>query len=131
MFLRSSMNAHLKSIAEALDAKGCQYSVVNEEIQIPLPKEFDTLVIEIWNDAGEDSITLLNGSFHSHGDIEASEHGLDTREEGIVFLVESIFNGHFKMVRRINKDGSKENTIWDTFSMALVNDEDDFEIVET
>jgi len=34
------------------------------------------------------------------------------------------------MVRRPNKDGQLENTIWDTFSLNLIKECDVFEIVE-
>jgi hypothetical protein len=93
-----------------------------------LPNNFDTLVIEIWQDE-EDSITLLNGIFHTHGDIEASEYGLPNREKGIRYLVESIFNGEFKMVKRKNEKGIVENTIWDTFCLNSIDDEDEHEFV--
>ena len=124
------MHSALKNIASELDKGGIQYSMVNECIHVELPKHFDTLIIEIWNAQWEDSISLLSGSFHTHGDIEASEYGLDSREEGIRHLIECIFNGTFKMVRRPNKDGQLENTIWDTFSLNLIKECDVFEIVE-
>jgi hypothetical protein len=72
---------------------------------------------------------LKNGSFHTHGDIQASEYGLSSREKGILYLVESIFNGTFKMVKRKVSTGEYENTIWDTFSLACIDENDDFIVV--
>ena len=123
------MLAALEVISEELIDANIKFEIVNEQIQISLPNDFDTLVIEIWNDEGEDSISLKNGSFHTHGDIEASEYGLSSREKGIRNLVESIFNGTFKMVKRKVSTGEYENTIWDTFSLACVDENDDFIVV--
>ncbi|TDF41524.1 hypothetical protein EYS14_01310 [Alteromonadaceae bacterium M269] len=124
------MSPYLQKIADEFDSFGVRYSLVEEKLHVPLPKNFDTLVIEIWNDEGEDSISLLNGVFHTHGDVEANEHGLDSGEKGILHLVQSIFDGSFKMIKRINEKGVVENTIWDSFSLVLVKKDDDFEVIE-
>jgi hypothetical protein len=123
------MSSALEVIAKELADAKIKFQIADEKIQIPLPNNFDTLIIEIWNAQGEDSITLLNGTFHTHGSIEASENGLANREKGIRYLVESIFNGTFKMVQRKVNSGEYVNTIWDTFSLASVDENDDFMVV--
>jgi hypothetical protein len=128
--MSSTSNHYLKSIIGELNLAKINFLVVQDKIHVPLPNNFDTLVIEIWNEAGEDSITLLDGDYHSHGDIEAREFGFDTREKGIRNLIECIFDGTFKMVRRPNASGDMENTIWDTFSLASIDKRDHYEIVQ-
>ncbi|MDX1538719.1 hypothetical protein [Arsukibacterium sp.] len=123
------MSSALEAIANELNDAKIQFEIADERIEIPLPNNFDTLIIEIWNDAEEDSVSLKNGSFHTHGNIEAREHGLPNRIKGIRYLVESIFNGTFKMVRRKNERQEYENTIWDTFSLALIDETDVYEVV--
>lgn len=124
------MDDSLISIVNALEASKVNFTLESEQVHVPLPKDFDTLVIEIWNDKGEDSITLLNGTFHDHGNLVAREYGLASREEAIIFLIESIFDGTFKMVRVADQAGIKKNTIWDTFSLAGDSKDLDYEIVE-
>ena len=123
------MSQELNCIAQELESAGIKFLVKGGQIQIALPNNFDTLIIEIWNEKGEDSISLLNGNFHSHGDIEASEYGLPSREKGIRNLVESIFNGTFKMVKVETEPGVYEKTIWDTFALELIDEEDKFIVV--
>jgi len=123
------MSSELNSIAQELESADIEFSIKDEQIQIALPNNFDTLVIEIWNEDGEDSISLLNGNFHTHGDIEAREYGLPTREKGIRYLVESILNGTFKMVKVETEPDVYENTIWDTFALELIDEHDKFIVV--
>lgn len=121
----------MRSVIECLDAIGKALSEVDipfsqseEALLVPLPKEFGMLEITIWKDE-EDSIQLLGGSFHTHGHMEASEYGVDTREEGIQFLLKQIFSGEFKLVEIKNKDGSSSKTIWDKRQVEKYgNDED-------
>jgi hypothetical protein len=122
------MSNALAKIASELSEAKIDFDIIEGKIHVPLPNDFDTLVIEIWKDE-EDSITLLNGCFHTHGDIEAREYGLSNREKGIRHLIESIFNGEFKMVKRKNQQGKFENTIWDTFSLAVINDDIEYEFI--
>ena len=123
------MSSGLKNIARELTSAKIKFQIKDDQILIPLPNDFDTLIIEIWNDKDEDSITLLNGSFHTHGNIEASEFGLPSREKGIRHLVESIFNGTFKMVKVEIKTGEYQNTIWDTFALNCIDENDRFTVV--
>ena len=130
IFQVNSMHPALNSIVDELIDGKIEYQLVGGAIHVGLPRDFDTLVIEIWNDEGDDSISLLNGSFHTHGNIEAYEYGLLSREKGIRHLIECIFNGTFKMIKRPGSNGEIENTIWDTFSLNLVKEGDVFDIVE-
>jgi hypothetical protein len=123
------MSSHLNSIAQELESADIEFLIKDEQIQIALPNNFDTLIIEIWNEDGEDSISLLNGNFHTHGDIEASEYGLPTREKGIRYLVESILNGTFKMVKVETEPDIYENTIWDAYALELIDEHDKFIVV--
>jgi hypothetical protein len=50
------MSSELEVISKELIDANIKFEYVNEQIQISLPNDFDTLVIEIWNDEGEDSI---------------------------------------------------------------------------
>ncbi|MCL2914286.1 hypothetical protein L2725_10955 [Shewanella corallii] len=123
------MSSELNSIAQELESAEIKFLIKGGQIQIALPNGFDTLIIEIWNEDGEDSISLLNGRFHTHGHIEASEHDLPSREKGIRYLVESIFNGTFKMVKVETEPGIYENTIWDTYALEIVDEDDKFIVV--
>ena len=118
----------IERIKNELNDAGIKFDYVNEKIHINLPNNFDTLIVEIWKDE-EDSITLLNGDFHTHGNIEASEYGLENREKGIRHLVESIISGKFKMVKLKKQDGSIENTIWDTYSLMSIHKYSNYEII--
>ncbi|TQV75191.1 hypothetical protein FLL45_09640 [Aliikangiella marina] len=118
----------IEKITAELNLVEIDFELIDDQIHIPLPYNFDTLVIEIWQD-GEDSISLLNGDFHTHGDIEAREYGLPSREKGILHLVESIFNGKFKLAKRVNALGKIENKILDSFSLALLDEGHDYEFV--
>ena len=113
---------------ELVDA-GISFDYIEDKIHIELPNNFDTLIIEIWKEE-EDSISLLNGDFHTHGDIEARENGLKSREKGIRHLVECIFNGKFKMVELKNIDGSVEKTIWDYYSLESIHKYSNYEIIK-
>ncbi len=123
------MSSDLDSISKELIDAQIQFQIKDDQIQIPLPNNFDTLIIEIWNDEGEDSISLLNGSFHTHGDLDAREYGLPTREKAIRYLVESIFDGTFKMVKVEVKPGVYKKTIWDTLALECIDDDDKFIVV--
>ena len=125
------MRKELRHIAEELDKGKINFKEVGDKLFVPLPNNFDTLIIEIWNDNGEVSISLQNGEYHTHGDIEARENGLSSREQGIRKLIENVFSGSFKMVRRRDKNGEMVNTIWDSFSLALIEKDDVYEIIET
>ncbi|MDH5730646.1 MAG: hypothetical protein OEZ58_16785 [Gammaproteobacteria bacterium] len=107
---------------------GIHFEYKNGKIIIPLPNSFDALVVEIWREE-EDSITLMNGDFHTHGDILAREYDLESSEKAIRFLVESIFNGKFKMVKLYSDNGSFENTIWDSYALLDIDEYDNYEIV--
>jgi len=69
-----SMDENLRKIIDELENANLNYRVVDENILIDLPNNFGTLEICIWNDKGEDSIQLLEGDYHTHGDIEAREY---------------------------------------------------------
>lgn len=118
----------IERIKNELNDAGIKFNYIDEQIHIILPNKFDTLIIEIWKEE-EDSISLKNGSFHTHGDIEAREYGLENREKGIRHLVESIFNGTFKMVKLKNEDGTIEKTIWDTYSLESMHKYSNYEII--
>ncbi len=122
------MSSALSEIASELSLAKIEYRIIGRHIYVPLPKNFDTLIIEVFDD-GDDSITLENGSFHTHGDIEAREYGLPNREKAIRHLVESIFNGKYKMVQRQDHLGQAVNTIWDTFSLASIPDDVEYKII--
>jgi hypothetical protein len=120
------VSSGLDSISKELVDAQIQFKIQDDQIHIPLPNDFDTLIIEIWNDEGEDSISLLNGSFHTHGDLDAREYGLPTREKAIRYLVESIFDGTFKMVKVEVKPGVYKKTIWDTLALESIDEDDKF-----
>ena len=122
------MSSLIERIKNELNEAGIKFNYVNKQVQIPLPNDFDTLIVEIWKD-DEDSISLMNGNFHTHGDIEAREYGLENREKGVRHLAESILNGKFKMVKLNNDDGTKENTIWDTYSLEYIDQYTNYEII--
>ncbi len=122
------MATAIAKIASELSSAKIKFDVIDGKIHVPLPNDFDILVIEILKDE-EDSISLLNGSFHTHGEIEAREYGLPNREKGIRHLIESIFDGNFKMVKRKDHKGKVDNTIWDTFSLAVIDENSDYEFV--
>lgn len=115
------MSAALQKIGSELSGAGIEFNYVDNKIHIPLPNDFDTLVVEIWKDE-DDSISLLEGVFHTHGEIHAREFGLASREKAIRHLVESIFNGSFKMVKLKKEDGTIEKKIWDTFSLSNLDE---------
>ncbi len=71
----------------------------------------------------EDSIQLLEGNFHTHGDTEARVYGL-SREKAIRKLVGDIFSGKLLLVEWFRKDGSKAKKIWD--SLEYLTDGDSY-----
>ena len=121
------MGMALSRIASVLKNSGFAIRTGDDVLLVDLPNEFGTLEVSIWNQEGEDSIQLLGGNFHTHGDIEAREYGLPNREEGILHLIRSIFSGEFKMVKIKNDDGSITKTIWDKGAQDRFGYGDDFE----
>ena len=93
-------NPVLLKIGKELHKGKIAFSYVNEAINIPLPNDFGIIEIIIWRDE-EDSIQLLNGSFHTHGDIEARQYNT-TREKAIRFLMRDIFKGKYQLIEDIS-----------------------------
>ncbi|WP_335917680.1 hypothetical protein [Shewanella chilikensis] len=115
----------LEAIGQALSQADIPFRFSGEALLIPLPNEFGTMEIIIWRDE-EDSIQLLEGSCHTHGNIEAGEFGVNTREEGIQLLLRNIFSGKYKLVEISNEDGSTTKTIWDERQAKKYKDDGDF-----
>ena len=121
------MELELLNIANVLADNDVQVRAGEDVLYIDLPNGFGALEISTWNQDGEDSIQLLGGNFHTHGNIEAREYGLPNREVGILHLVQSIFSGRFKMVEVKLEDGSTSKTIWDEYAQSSFGHGDDFE----
>ncbi|MDH3973287.1 MAG: hypothetical protein OEV42_03310 [Deltaproteobacteria bacterium] len=102
-------NKALKNIGNELKKGNIIFSYVNDDIHVLLPNNFGILEISIWKD-DEDSIQLLEGDYHTHGDIEAREYGL-TREKAIRRLIEDIYNGKLFLVEIFEEGYEPEKTI--------------------
>ena len=92
----SNMNIHLKKIATELESAQILFEHSDERILIDLPNKFGILEIKILED-DSDSIQLLNGDFHTHGDLEAIEQNI-SREQAIRKLIEKIYNGELILI---------------------------------
>ncbi len=113
------INKALEKIGNELKNGSIAFSYVNECIHVPLPNNFGTLEISIWRD-DEDSIQLLEGDFHTHGDVEAWEYGLD-REKSIRRLIEDIFSGKRYLIEVFEEGCDPEKTITDSLEEVRKN----------
>lgn len=109
------MHQNLVKLRNELERGGIHFECVKGAVHIPLPNKFGILEVT-WADRVS-SIQLLEGTYHTHGEMLAKEYGLMGFEAGIRYLVEKIFDGTFKMVEVTMPDGNVQRKIWDTFSL--------------
>ncbi len=102
------MNIHLNKIASELESSGILFKFSDDRILVELPNDFGTLEITICKN-DEDSIQLLNGDFHTHGDLEAVEKNI-SREQAIRELIEEIFSGELLLIEEC-ESGKKPRRI--------------------
>jgi len=86
------MNNYLGRISKAIN----EVNVEHDCIHIKLPNDFGILEIKIWNEK-EDTIQLLRGDFHTHGEQEALEFDLP-KEKAIAMLVNKIFSEEYLLI---------------------------------
>ncbi len=90
------MNDYLGKISKAINEVNVDHDCYHDCIHINLPNDFGILEIKIWNE-DEDTIQLLKGDFHTHGEQEASEFELP-KEKAIAMLVNKIFTGEYLLI---------------------------------
>lgn len=103
------MTDYLGGISRALESKGISHDCYHDCIHSDLPDGFGVLEVKVW-DGTDDSIQLLGGDFHSHGDQLVQEFGLP-REEAIAVLFEKIIYGDYLLIEECEPGKPPRKTI--------------------
>ncbi len=111
------MNHYLEKISNAINEVNVVHKCYHDYIQIDLPNDFGILEIKILN-KNEDSIHLLNGDFHTHGEQEALEFDLP-KEKAIARLVNKIFTGEYLLIEEKEPNKSTRKLISQSLKIYL------------